>query len=442
MRLSITQSPDTTFAIEVDESMVLGDLCALLELECNIPVPDQILMHDGKVLSGAEQSLKNLELKSGDMVYIADKSRQPPPSAAGGSSAQPPALPQRISQGQGQLDPRLEAHRQQVLGNPQLMRQLAISHPDIVRAAQTDPAEFGRLLTQLQDEQKNGQDERDREMERLNANPFDIESQRKIEEMIRQENVMRNMETALELNPESFASVAMLYIDVVVNGTPIKALVDSGAQATVMSHSCAERCGIMRLVDTRFSGEARGVGKAKILGRVHNAELILGSQSLLCSFTVMEGAHIGLLFGLDMLRRHQMCIDLRQNALVIGEEVIEFLPEHLAPKSMEDDDNPASATPLATPPVAPPQPASEQPGGMAASNLAQRQQYQQHQQHQQHQQPLQYQYQPEQQQPLPPIHSEEKIASVMALGVSRDEAISSLNRAGGNPDIAASLIFS
>ncbi|KAJ1891945.1 hypothetical protein LPJ71_007542, partial [Coemansia sp. S17] len=53
MRLSITQS-DTTFTIEVDESMVLGDLCALLELECNIPVSDQTLMHDGKVLSGAE----------------------------------------------------------------------------------------------------------------------------------------------------------------------------------------------------------------------------------------------------------------------------------------------------------------------------------------------------------------------------------------------------
>ncbi|KAJ2686239.1 DNA damage-inducible protein 1, partial [Coemansia spiralis] len=286
MRISITQSPDTTFTIEVDESMVLGDLCALLELECNIPVPNQILMHDGKVLSGVDKSLGELELKSGDLVYITDKSRQPA-SAAASSSSQAPALPQRA--GPGQLDPLIEAQRQQVLNTPQLLRQLSIMHPNIVRAAQNDPAEFGRLLTQLQREQRDGQDEREREMERLNANPFDIESQRKIEEMIRQENVMRNMETALELNPESFASVTMLYIDVLVNGTPVKALVDSGAQATVMSHSCAERCGIMRLVDTRFSGEARGVGKAKILGRVHNAQLVLGSQTLLCSFTVMEG---------------------------------------------------------------------------------------------------------------------------------------------------------
>ncbi len=101
-----------------------------------------------------------------------------------------------------------------------------------------------------------------------------------------------------------------------------------------MSEACASRCGIMRLVDKRFAGMAVGVGSAKILGRVHATDIRIGGQHLTSSFTVMEkhaGSQTEFLLGLDMLKKHQCCIDLKKGVLrlEVGTSSIEvpFLSE-------------------------------------------------------------------------------------------------------------------
>ena len=70
----------------------------------------------------------------------------------------------------------------------------------------------------------------------------------------------------------------MLYVDMTANNEPLKVFVDSGAQMTIMTQTCAEKCNLMRLVDKRWAGMAVGVGQSKIIGRIHACNLKVSSQ--------------------------------------------------------------------------------------------------------------------------------------------------------------------
>ncbi|XP_073937384.1 protein DDI1 homolog 2 isoform X6 [Castor canadensis] len=318
---------EVTFSLQVDADFELHNFRALCELESGIPAAESQIVHAERPLTDNHRSLASYGLKDGDVVILRQKENADPrpsvqfpnlpridfssiavPGTSSPRQRQPPRAQQphsspgeMASTPQGLDNPALL--RDMLLANPHELSLLKERNPPLAEALLSGDLErFSRVLVEQQ------QDRARREQERIrlfSADPFDLEAQAKIEEDIRQQNIEENMTIAMEEAPESFGQVVMLYINCKVNGHPVKAFVDSGAQMTIMSQACAERCNIMRLVDRRWAGIAKGVGTQKIIGRVHLAQVQIEGDFLACSFSILEEQPMDMLLGLDMLKRHQ-----------------------------------------------------------------------------------------------------------------------------------------
>eukprot|EP00904_Undaria_pinnatifida_P000266 jgi/Undpi1/1023/HiC_scaffold_10.g04487.m1 len=346
--------------------------------------------------------------------------------------------------------------------NPQLLRQL--HHVDSELAEAVETGDVGKVRTCVMMQQMRSHKVKwTQETERaaLFANPDSEENQAKIQKMIEQEAIDQNYHMAMEEAPEVFTRVNMLYIDTEINDVHVKAFVDSGAQITIMSAKCAERCGLMRLVDRRFHGVAKGVGTGKIMGIIHMAQIKIGAHHFPCSFTILETSDVDFLFGLDMLKRHLCVIDLKSGVLALGSAgaAVPFLSEKdLPPSARETKEgdldrkpaadesavdssaagagsgaasppSPAASTtpPVPTPTPAPaptPTPAAPTPAPAAAPAAPS----------------------PAPAQPQAPAAmiggvEEEKVLQLMGMGFARDQAEGALESTGGDTEQAAGLLL-
>ncbi|XP_036997557.2 protein DDI1 homolog 1 [Artibeus jamaicensis] len=345
---------ELTFSLQVRPDFELCNFRVLCELESGIPAEEIQIFYMERLLADDHSSLGSYGLKDGDVVVLLQKENVGPRPSGRSSSLRLAdltgmAMPGTSSPRQQQQQ-RAHSSRQshgldsgemtsaQGLSSPALIRSMLLSSPhdlSLLKVRNPPLAEAllsGNLETFSQVLMDQQRESALREQERLHlycADPCDLEAQAKIEEEIRQQNIEENMNIAIEVAPESFGQVAMLYINCKVNGHPLKAFVDSGAQMTIMSQACAERCNIIRLVDRRWAGVAKGVGTQRIMGRVHLAQIQIEGDFLQCPFSILEEQPMDMLLGLDVLRRHQCCIDLKNNVLVIGTTGTQthFLPE-------------------------------------------------------------------------------------------------------------------
>ncbi|XP_060853632.1 protein DDI1 homolog 2 isoform X3 [Rhopalosiphum padi] len=345
MKITVTTHDDHLFVLDVSEDLELINFKALCEVETGIPSQETGLTHNGQLLVDDFSTMKNLGVHDGDVIIIQRVASSATAMDHSFSSPSNNMLPQfdfsRI-QVPGSSNSNTDTSRQHQMQDAEYVRNLFLSSPEqLALLKQNNPRladtltsnkieEFANVMAEQMEERKKREDQRIRMMK---AHPFDSEAQKLIAEEIRQKNIEANMEAAMEYNPEMFGTVVMLYINCKVDGYPVKAFIDSGAQTTIMSSACAERCNIMRLVDSRWAGLAKGVGVQKIIGRIHMVQVAIENDFLTTSFSVLEDQPMDMLLGLDMLKRHQCCIDLEHNVLKIGTTGTEtpFLPENELP---------------------------------------------------------------------------------------------------------------
>ncbi|XP_042520526.1 protein DNA-DAMAGE INDUCIBLE 1 [Macadamia integrifolia] len=328
MKITVMTADEQFITLDVDPDELVENVKALLEVETRVPLQQQQLQLNGSEIRNSDR-LGALGIRDGDLVTMVSRAASSSASAndlsfnSDGSAVNPGAFQQHV---------RSESN---------MMAQLLQSDPELAQGILGN--DLNRLQDLLRERHRQRSELRRRQEEELAllyADPFDVESQKKIEAAIHQKGIDENWAAALEHNPEAFARVVMLYVDMEVNGVPLKAFVDSGAQSTIISKACAERCGLLRLLDQRYKGIAHGVGQSEILGRIHVAPIKIGNIFYPCSFMVLDAPNMEFLFGLDMLRKHQCIIDLKENVLRVGggEVSAPFLQEKDIPTHFLDEE--------------------------------------------------------------------------------------------------------
>ena len=216
------------------------------------------------------------------------------------------------------IQKRVKELHDRFLTSPDDLNSLFDSNPELAEAIVSGNRQKVENIVrnQVEEAEKKQKDEEMEYIRLMNSDPNDPEVQQKIAKIIQKKNIDENLRQAEEYMPETLFPVHMLFINLEINKKKVVALVDTGAQSTIMSQALCEKCDLFNLCDTRFSGIAKGVGTGKIVGTVHAAQMKIQNKVLMAKITVLENSSIGFIFGLDNMRAHRCTIDLKENGLI------------------------------------------------------------------------------------------------------------------------------
>jgi DNA damage-inducible protein 1 len=186
--------------------MTVADLKAAIQEETDAPPSLQTLFHNGQQLLDDTKTLGQCQIQEQDMLEMLVRSSQrvsnEVPRQGQGTGDSRRNQTSTSQSGLPQADP--EIIRQQALRDPRVLAQIRSSQPELADAV-SNPLRFREVFQNVHRRQAEADADKQQELAMLNADPFDINAQRKIEEIIRQERVMENLQDAMDHTPEGMS---------------------------------------------------------------------------------------------------------------------------------------------------------------------------------------------------------------------------------------------
>lgn len=194
--------------LDLPPGLSIADLKGFVTAETDLPQASQQFYLNNVPIQGDNKTLEEAGISDGDMLAML--MRQPQAQSAQNSmGSQRRAQGATASAGNGPGARRsgppntheIETTRLGILGNPAAMEQVREQRPALAEAI-NDSDRFRDVFMEMIREDEDRDRERMEQMRLLNEDPFNVEAQHKIEEMIRQQSVQENLQFAYEHNPE------------------------------------------------------------------------------------------------------------------------------------------------------------------------------------------------------------------------------------------------
>ena len=201
--------------LDLPPGLTILDLKAFVNAETDVPQDQQQFYLNNAVLQPDSKTLEEAGVKDDDMLVLLTRT----PQQQQRQQRQPQQQQQQQQQNNMGAQQRgspadIERTRLNILGNANAMAQVREQRPALAEAI-NDSNRFREVWIEMMREDDRREGERMEQMRLLNEDPFNVEAQRKIEEMIRQQSVQDNLQHAYEHNPEgkSCSSSCIWHID-------------------------------------------------------------------------------------------------------------------------------------------------------------------------------------------------------------------------------------